>query len=100
MTQRAAHEDQAPSPEVIAIHVMREMTIAQEDGRRITALDLSEKLGVRRTDIRAVVSNLHHQGLVDAMRMRVTLAGFAYVRSVAPQPLRRAREARRLYRAA
>ncbi len=82
MINRDEPNKEAPQPEVIAIHVMREMTSAQAAGRRITALDLAEALQVRRADIRTVVSELHRQGLVDAMRMRVTLAGFAYARAV------------------
>ena len=100
MINRARPENDAPKPEVIALHVMREMTSAQADGRRITALDLSETLQVRRADIRSVVSELHRQGLVDAMRMRVTLAGFAYARAKDAAPLRKQVASLRLARAA
>lgn len=100
MSNAAGHDFDAPNPEMIALHVMREMTSAQADGRRITALDLAESLQVRRADIRGVVSELHRQGLVDAMRMRVTLAGFAYARAKVAAPLRKQAVSLRLARAA
>ena len=101
MINRAEPDNEAPKPEAIAIHVMREMTSAQADGRRITALDLAEALHVRRADVRSVVSELHRQGLVDAMRMRVTLAGFAYARAMTEAaPIRKQAASLRLARAA
>jgi DNA-binding Lrp family transcriptional regulator len=67
----------APADDVLAIHVMRELTSLQREGRVATLADLAGALGVRRADVRRVVSALHRQGYVDALRMKPTLAGFA-----------------------
>jgi hypothetical protein len=85
-----------PAPEAIAIHLLRAWTTAQIAGERVTLDDLVERLrecdaGVRRDDVRRTVSSLDAQGCVDALRMRLTLAGFAIGRSLLDaelQPLR------------
>lgn len=66
-----------PDPGTLAIHVLCEMTTRQRRGERAQLDDLASAVGVRRADVRGVVSLLHRQGYVDAVRMRVTLAGFA-----------------------
>jgi hypothetical protein len=38
---------------------------------------LSLAIQVRRPDVRKAVTALHQQGLVDALRLRLSLAGFA-----------------------
>ena len=69
--------DLSPQADVLAIHVMGALTRAQTQGRGITLDDLVNELGVRKTDLRRVVSTLHAQGFVDALRMRPTMLGFA-----------------------
>lgn len=69
--------DRAPSAQAIGMSVLSVLTKRQRLGQRTTLEDLVEALAVRRTDVRRVVSALHQQGFVDALRMRVTLAGLA-----------------------
>jgi hypothetical protein len=61
--------------DVLAIHVMRELTRAQLQGELLSLEDLANKLEVRKADVRAVVSTLHQAGYVDALRLRVTMMG-------------------------
>lgn len=84
---------QAPDDRLVALGAMSLMRAAQEEGRRITALDLARTLEVRRVDVRRIVSELDRRGLVDALRMRLTLLGFAYVAgtSFAARPAARPR---------
>ena len=63
--------------DVLAIHVVKRLTIAQTEGHLLSLQDLADELGVRKTDVRDIISVLHAQGYVDALRMRPTLAGFA-----------------------
>lgn len=81
-----------PSRDLLAIHVMKRLTIAQTQERLLTLQDLAEDLGVRRADVRRTVSALHQEGFVDALRLRLTLAGFALGSSLVDAllaPLRR-----------
>jgi Mn-dependent DtxR family transcriptional regulator len=50
---------------------------AQSRGRRVRLDELAREIGVRREDVRQVVSSLHAEGHVDAMHMRLTMSGFA-----------------------
>lgn len=80
--------------EAIAIHLLKAMTRAQRDARLLDLEQLSSEVGVRRSDARRVLSSLHREGLVDVLRMRPTLAGFAIGAAVADEtlsPLRRPR---------
>jgi DNA-binding IclR family transcriptional regulator len=88
--------DYAPRPERIAIHVLHVMTTRQRAGKRTNLEDLAEALGVRRNDVRRVVSFLHREGYLDALRMRLSLAGFALGSALSPAelPLLRATPAR------
>ena len=72
---------------VLAAHVLRSLTQAQREGRRLSLPELSESLGVRRADVRSVLSALHHEGLVDVTRMRLTLQGFGLGSALATQRL-------------
>jgi hypothetical protein len=63
------------------------MTTRQRDGRLTTLDDLLHGLAVRRADIRFVVSALHREGYLDALRMRVTLKGFAVGQALAGSEL-------------
>ena len=63
--------------ELLAIHLLRELTTLQRAERTTNVAELARLVGVRRSDARAVLSRLHRQGYVDVTRMRVTLMGFA-----------------------
>jgi hypothetical protein len=78
----APAESRAPDDRVVAASAMNVMRLAQAEGRRITALDLAQSLEVRRADVRRVVADLDRRGLVDALRMRLTLLGFAYLQAL------------------
>jgi DNA-binding IclR family transcriptional regulator len=80
----------------LAPYVLQTIARHQLGGRLLTLQTLVDELGVRRTDLRKTVTALHRQGLVDAMRMRLTLTGLvlgtALLRNDLP-PLRRPRVA-------
>lgn len=66
----------------VAAHVLRHLARAQAKGR-LTHLDaIASDIGVRREDVRDVVSNLHNEGHVDAKRMKLTMSGFAIAASM------------------
>jgi DNA-binding IclR family transcriptional regulator len=65
----------------LAPHVLRVLALAQSEGRAQSLDTLVEALGVRRGDLRKTVSLLHREGYVDALRMRLTFAGFALGRA-------------------
>ena len=71
----------------LSMHVLQALAHAQTDGERATLDTLVDQLKVRRRDVRAVVTALHQQGLVDAIHMRVTLQGFAVGRSLVAKEL-------------
>lgn len=50
-------------------------------------LTLRDDLSVRRTDIRAAVSQLHREGMVDALTMRLTFQGFTIGQALSGQRL-------------
>jgi DNA-binding IclR family transcriptional regulator len=57
----------------LATHVL--LAIAAHRGTLLTVADVARIVGARRPDVRRVVSRLHEEGFVDALRMRLTLAG-------------------------
>jgi hypothetical protein len=71
----------------LSMHVLRALAEAQIEGRRSNLETLVDQLQVRRHDVRGAVTALHHQGLVDAIHMRLTLEGFAVGRSCMAQSL-------------
>ncbi|MFT3776628.1 MAG: hypothetical protein QM820_65650 [Minicystis sp.] len=73
--------------QALSAHVLHALALAQMEGRRLDLETLVRELRVRRGDIRRVVSALHREGYVDALRMRLTLLGFALGRSYLGQPL-------------
>jgi len=79
----------------LAAHVLVALARAAKKGRNVTVADLSEELEVRRPDVREVISRLHHEGHVDALRMRLSLSGLALAKAFGtgtPKPVRRAAE--------
>jgi hypothetical protein len=84
------------SPQTLALHIVRHLAAAQQQGERTSLDDLVESLKVRRTDVRAVVSKLHTQGYLNALTMSLTLQGFmlgASLTSARLPPLRAPRPA-------
>ena len=64
------------SDRVLAAHVLRMVALDRARGRTSTLDDLSRRIGVRREDVRAVLSKLHREGCFDVVRMKVTMNGF------------------------
>jgi DNA-binding IclR family transcriptional regulator len=82
--------------QALSAHVLQALADAQTKGRAASLETLTQALGVRRGDVRRTVTLLHRQGFVDALRMRLTLSGFALGRAYMGRklpPLRRAKVA-------
>jgi hypothetical protein len=73
--------------QALSVHVLHALALAQLEGRRHDLETLTSELRVRRGDVRKAVSALHREGYLDALRMRLTLMGFALGRSYAGQVL-------------
>lgn len=71
----------AMNAQALSAHVLQALARAQSEGRAQTLETLTQELGVRRGDVRHVITRLHGQGFVDALRMRLTLPGFALGRA-------------------
>jgi len=76
----------------VAVHVLRHLASAQQKGRNTRLDELASDIGVRREDVRHVVTSLHEEGHVDARRMRLTMTGFAIAASMRDCRLRDLRE--------
>ncbi len=75
----------------IAAHVVVILAHAQELGRIVRLDELASEIGVRKADVRHVVTRLHAEGHVDALRLRLTMTGFALAASLADSKLREPR---------
>lgn len=78
----------------LAAHVLRTLAEAHFAAKLPTLDELTASLGVRRADVRRAVTALHHAGLADATRLRLTLAGFIAGRALLSKRLRPLRVAR------
>jgi transcription initiation factor IIE alpha subunit len=67
-------------PHALAAHVLR--AIARPRRRVVTVDEVARTVGARREDVRRIVSRLHQEGFVDALRMRPTMAGLAVATSL------------------
>jgi DNA-binding IclR family transcriptional regulator len=67
--------------QTLSAYVLQALAQAQSEGRTSTLETLTEALRVRRGDVRRTITLLHRQGFVDALRMRLTLPGFALGRA-------------------
>jgi DNA-binding IclR family transcriptional regulator len=65
----------SPDRRILAAHVLR--AIARPRRHIVTVEDIARLVGARRADVRSIVTRLHQEGFVDALRMRPTLAGLA-----------------------
>lgn len=72
----------------VAAHVLRHLASAQSRGRAVHLAELASEIGVRREDVRGVVTSLDAEGHVDARRMRLTLTGLAVATSMRECKLR------------
>ena len=72
----------------IAAHVVLTLSHAQAQGRAYRLDELASEIGVRKADVREVVSRLHAEGHVDALRLRLTMTGLALATSLAACQLR------------
>lgn len=61
----------------LAAHVILAIARAQARGRVVRLDELAKAVDVRHTDARAIVSALHREGHVDALRLRLTMSGLA-----------------------
>jgi DNA-binding Lrp family transcriptional regulator len=77
----------------LAPHLLKALFLLQSEGTPATLETLTEALRVRRTDVRRAVTALHGEGLVDALRMRLTLRGLALGAAFAGSALRPLRRA-------
>jgi len=71
----------------IAAHVVVLLSQAQALGRAVRLDELASDIGVRKADVRGIVSSLHAEGHVDAIRLRLTLSGLALATSLAASKL-------------
>jgi DNA-binding IclR family transcriptional regulator len=67
----------SPSREAMASHLLAAIASAALEGRRTNLELLAEEVGLRRAEARRTLTSLDQQGLVDVLRMRPTLLGFA-----------------------
>ncbi len=80
IVQMSAAEDAMTisiSRKTIAAAVLRTLAAAQRTGEKLTLDTLTARLDLRRSDVRTSLSALHREGHVDALRMRLTLTGYA-----------------------
>lgn len=67
------------------------MAMEQSRGRLVRLDELADAVGVRRVDVRHVVTKLHAEGHVDAKRMKLTMTGLALAASMRDCKLREPR---------
>lgn len=75
-------------PKSLAAHVLVALASAQRARRVVTAQDLATDLDVRKVDVKLIVARLHHEGHVDALRMRLSLSGLALATALGTSTLR------------
>lgn len=71
----------------LSAYILQALARAQSDGRESNLETLVDELKVRRKDVRAALTALHREGMVDVLRMRLTLSGFAIGRALLDQKL-------------
>lgn len=65
----------------LSAYILQALALAQTEGRTMNLESLTDTLKVRRKDIRAAISQLHREGMLDALTMRLSLRGFAIGRA-------------------
>ena len=71
----------------LSTYILQALARAQMEGRLSNLETLRDELEVRRADIRKPVSQLHREGMLDVLRMRLTLEGFAIGRALEDETL-------------
>jgi transcription initiation factor IIE alpha subunit len=66
----------------LAAHVICHLAHEQSRGQAVRLDELATAIGVRRSDVRDIVTRLHDEGHVDAKRMRLTMSGLAIAASL------------------
>jgi transcription initiation factor IIE alpha subunit len=82
----------------LAAHVICHLAHEQSRGRAVALDELATDIGVRRGDVRHVVTRLHEEGHVDAKRMKLTMTGLAVAASLDGCKLREPRMPERTFR--
>ena len=76
------------SRRALAQHLLRTIARDHLEGERSDLDSLCATIDVRRDVVRTTLSELHAEGYLDVVRMRLSLAGFALGCSLMGQPLR------------
>jgi len=84
----------------VSTYVLCALAQGQTDGRASNLATLTDELQIRKTDVRGAITALHREGYLDALRMRLTLRGFAVGRALIGEPLPELRPAQRAEAAA
>lgn len=63
---------------VLAAHAIKFLYAAEREGSMVNLDDVAVGLGMPRGEVRSCLSGLHHDGLVDVLRMRLTRVGFDF----------------------
>jgi transcription initiation factor IIE alpha subunit len=71
----------------IAAHVIVALADAHADGLVLRLDELAELISVRKADVRHVVTRLHAEGHIDALRLRLTMSGLALATSLGASEL-------------
>lgn len=71
----------------VSAYVLRALAEAQVEGKASNLETLTDRVRVRRKDVRAAITALHREGYLDVLRMRLTLEGFAIGRALAGEEL-------------
>lgn len=82
----------------LAAHVICHIAHEQSRGRAVALDELADTIGVRRVDVRHVVTSLHQEGHVDAKRMKLTMTGLAIAASLDGCKLKEPRVAEKTFR--
>ena len=82
----------------LAAHVICHLAHEQSRGRAVALDELATEIGVRRVDVRHVVTRLHEEGHVDAKRMKLTMTGLAVAASLEGCKLKEPRVAEKTFR--
>jgi hypothetical protein len=79
------------SRQALAEHLLRVIARDLLQGQRSDLDSLCATIALRREDVRSTLSDLHREGYLDVLRMRLSFAGFALGISLLDQPVRAVR---------
>lgn len=78
----------------VAARILRYLAREQARGRMVQLDEIASEIRVRRGDVRRVITSLHAEGHVDALRMQLTMTGLALAASMKDHALREVRVAK------